>query len=123
GAILIGVLGGLVPYFAVTYLKKWFKYDDALDTFGIHGVGGALGAILTGVLASATVNPGIEGITDGLVLEQVKAVIFTAVFSIVATVIIAYIVKAILGLRPTKDAEVQGLDYADHGESGYHYEE
>jgi Amt family ammonium transporter len=123
GAVLIGILGGFVPYFAVTYLKKWLKYDDALDTFGIHGVGGAVGAVLTGALASAAVNPGIEGLTDGLVMEQIKAVVFTAVFSIVATVVIAYLVKMIVGLRPTKDQEDQGLDYADHGESGYHYEE
>jgi Amt family ammonium transporter len=123
GAVIIGVLGGVVPYFAVTYLKKWLKYDDALDTFGIHGVGGALGAILTGVLATTAVNPGIEGLTDGLVLEQIKAVLFTAVLSIVVTAILAYIIKFTIGLRPTKDEEIQGLDFIDHGESGYHYEE
>jgi Amt family ammonium transporter len=123
GSVIIGVLAGIIPYFAVTYLKKWFKYDDALDTFGIHGVGGTLGAILTGVLATSAVNPGIEGLTDGLVIEQIKAVMFTAVLSIVATVIIAYIVKMIVGLRPTKDDEQIGLDMADHGEAGYHHEE
>jgi Amt family ammonium transporter len=123
GAVLIGLLGGAVPYFAVTWLKRWLKYDDALDTFGIHGVGGALGAILTGVLASAAVNPGIEGLTEGLVVEQIKAVVFTAALSVIATVIIAYIVKAIVGLRPTKDEELMGLDMVDHGEAGYHPEE
>jgi Amt family ammonium transporter len=123
GSVIIGILGGAVPYFSVTYLKKWLKYDDALDTFGIHGVGGALGAILTGVLASTAANPGIEGMTDGLVVEQIKAVVFTAVLSIIATVILAYIVKLIVGLRPTKDEELEGLDQVDHGEAGYHYEE
>jgi len=123
GSVIIGILGGVVPYFAVTYLKKWLKYDDALDTFGIHGVGGALGAILTGVLATSSVNPGIEGLTEGLVLEQIKAVVFTAVLSIVATVIIAYIVKVVVGLRPSKDEELQGLDQVDHGEAAYHYDE
>lgn len=123
GAVLIGVFGGLVPYFAVTYLKKWLKYDDSLDTFGIHGVGGAMGAILTGFLASTAANPGIEGLTDGLVLEQIKAVAFTAVLSIVATIIIAYIVKLLVGLRPTPEEEREGLDKIDHGEAGYHYEE
>ncbi len=123
GAILIGILGGVVPYFAVTWLKKWLKYDDALDTFGIHGVGGALGAVLTGALATTAANPGIEGLTDGLVVEQIKAVVFTAVLSIVATIVIAYIVKFTVGLRPSKDDEQLGLDTVDHGESGYHYEE
>lgn len=123
GSVLIGILGGAVPYFAVTYLKNWLKYDDALDTFGIHGLGGALGAVLTGFLASTAANPGIEGMTDGLVLEQIKAVLFTAVLSIIATIVIAYIVKFTVGLRPSKDDEQLGLDTVDHGESGYHYEE
>ena len=127
GAVLIGVLGGAVPYFAVTYLKKWLKYDDALDTFGIHGVGGALGAVLTGVFATADANPAIADLLDsvgaGLWWEQLKSVLFTAVLSIAATIVLAYIVKMLVGLRPSRDAEVQGLDYADHGESGYHYEE
>jgi len=123
GAVIIGILAAVVPYFAVTYLKKWLKYDDALDTFGIHGVGGTLGAILTGVLASSEANPGITDLIPGLVGEQIKAVLFTVVLSVVATVIIAYVVKLIVGLRPTKDEELEGLDVVDHGEAGYHYEE
>jgi Amt family ammonium transporter len=123
GAVIIGVLAAVVPYFAVTYLKKWIGYDDALDTFGIHGVGGTLGALLTGVLASADANPGITDIIPGLVGEQLKAIGFTIVLSVVATVIIAYIVKFTVGLRPTKDDEQLGLDMADHGEAGYHYDE
>jgi Amt family ammonium transporter len=123
GAVIIGIVAAIVPYFAVAYLKKWLKYDDALDTFGIHGVGGTLGAIMTGILASSTANPGIEGMTDGLLLEQIKAIAFTIVISVVATVIIAYVVKLIVGLRPTKDEELEGLDTTDHGEAGYHYED
>jgi Amt family ammonium transporter len=123
GAMIIGVLAAVVPYLAVTYLKKWIGYDDALDTFGIHGVGGTLGALLTGVLASSTANPGIVDLIPGLVGQQLKAIAFTIVLSVVATVIIAYIVKFTVGLRPTKDDEQMGLDTSDHGESGYHYEE
>jgi Amt family ammonium transporter len=123
GAVIIGILAAVVPYFAVTYLKKWIGYDDALDTFGIHGVGGTLGALLTGVLASAEANPNIEGMISGLVGEQLKAIAFTIVLSVVATAIIAYIVKFTVGLRPAKDDEQMGLDTTDHGEAGYHYEE
>ncbi len=84
----------------MAYLKNMLGYDDALDTFGVHGVGGTLGAILTGVFASKEANPGIEGLLPGLLGEQLKAVGLTIVWSVVATVIIAYIVKAVIGLRP-----------------------
>ncbi|MCD6023755.1 MAG: ammonia channel protein [Fibrobacteria bacterium] len=128
GAVLIGVLAAVIPYFAVAYLKKWLKYDDALDTFGIHGVGGTLGALLTGFLATPTVNANLninlaDIVGKTLWIEQIKAIVFTIVLSVVATVIIAYVVKLIVGLRPTKDEEVEGLDTTDHGEAGYHYEE
>jgi len=123
GAVIIGIAAAIVPYFAVAYLKKWLGYDDALDTFGVHGVGGTLGALLTGVLASSTANPGIKDLIPGLIGQQLKAIAFTIVLSVVATVIIAYIVKLIVGLRPTKDEELEGLDTTDHGEAGYHYEE
>jgi Amt family ammonium transporter len=127
GAILIGVLAGVIPFLACTKLKAWLKYDDALDTFGIHGVGGTLGALLTGILASAEANPNIAGLLEtvgsGLWLEQVKAILLTIVLSVVATAVLALILKAVLGLRPASDAELQGLDYVDHGESGYHFDE
>jgi Amt family ammonium transporter len=128
GAVIIGVLAAVVPYFAVAYLKKWLKYDDALDTFGIHGVGGTMGALLTGFLATPVANANLnlnlsEVVGKTLWIEQIKAILFTMVLSIVATVIIAYVVKLIVGLRPTKDEEVEGLDTTDHGEAGYHYEE
>jgi Amt family ammonium transporter len=131
GAVIIGVLAGAVPYMAVTKLKAIFKYDDALDTFGVHAVGGTLGAFLTGVLATGAVNPNLTGAAatknglaklvthGGLWLEQIKAIGITLVLSIVATVVIAYLVKAIIGLRPVAEVERQGLDINEHGEEGY----
>jgi ammonium transporter, Amt family len=131
GSVIIGVLAGLVPFLACAYLKPAFKYDDALDTFGVHAVGGTLGALLTGFLATGDVNANLSGdpakanglaklVGNGLWLEQLKAMGLTIVLSVVATVIIAYIVKAVVGLRPTEEDETQGLDLADHGEEGYH---
>jgi Amt family ammonium transporter len=132
GAVIIGVLAAVVPYFAVTKLKSWLKYDDALDTFGVHAVGGTLGALVTGFLTTASVNGNLTGaaatknglaklVTNGgLWVEQLKAIGLTLALSVTATVIIAYIVKAVLGgLRPTVEVERQGLDVNEHGEEGY----
>ncbi len=118
-AVGIGLLAGVVPYFAVAYLKKWLGYDDALDTFGVHGVGGTMGAILTGVFANAEVNPVVGPLKEGLVIEQLKSVGLAIVWSVLATVVIAYLVKAVIGLRPSPEVERQGLDQAEHGEEGY----
>jgi Amt family ammonium transporter len=121
GAMIIGVAAGIVPYFAVAKLKNWLGYDDALDTFGVHAVGGTLGAILTGILASADSGHGsVAGLKDGLLLNQFKAIGVTLVLSVVGTAVIAYIVKAVVGLRPTEEVETIGLDLAEHGEEGYH---
>lgn len=131
GAVIIGVLAGILPYLACTKLKAIFGYDDALDTFGVHAVGGTLGALLTGILATSSVNANLTGavatknglaklVTDGgLWLEQLKAMAITIVLAIVATVVIAYLVKAVIGLRPTEEVERQGLDINEHGEEGY----
>ena len=119
-AVIIGVLAGIVPYLACSFLKKWIGYDDALDTFGVHGVGGTLGAILTGVMADEKANSVVAGLKTGLLGAQLKAVVLTIVWSVVATAIIAFIVKAVVGLRPTEEVEVNGLDLAEHGEEGYH---
>jgi Amt family ammonium transporter len=116
------VLAGAIPFFFCMKVKAMFGYDDALDTFGIHAVGGTLGAILTGIFATPAINPGIEGLMKGLLLEQLKAVGITIALSVVATTAIAYFVKATIGLRPTIEAEQEGLDLADHGEEGYIYE-
>ncbi|MEY3959015.1 MAG: Ammonia channel precursor [Verrucomicrobiota bacterium] len=125
-AVLIGVLAGVVPFFAVVYLKAWLKYDDALDTFGVHAVGGTLGAILTGVLATADVNGNLNTnlkdiVGKTLLTEQFKAIGITLVLSLVATAVLAYVVKAVIGLRPTEEDEAKGLDITDHGEEGYNH--
>jgi len=123
-AVLIGILAGVVPYLACSFLKKMIGYDDALDTFGVHGVGGTLGAILTGLLADEKANSvlgkGGMDLLPGLMGNQIKAVALTIVWSVVATAIIAFIVKAVVGLRPTEEVEINGLDLAEHGEEGYH---
>jgi len=126
-AMWVGVLAGAVPFFACTKLKGMFNYDDALDTFGVHAVGGTLGAFLTGVFADPVVNSNINTNLKGIVgktlwLEQLKAMGVTIVMAVVATVIIAYIVKAVVGLRPTPEDETTGLDLAEHGEPAYHNE-
>ena len=128
GAVLIGVLAGVIPYFACTKLKQFFKYDDALDTFGVHGVGGTLGALLTGFLANPEVNGNLNTNLGQLVgktlwLEQLKAMGVTIAMALAGTAILAYALKAVLGLRPDADNEEQGLDNFDHGEAGYHMDE
>jgi Amt family ammonium transporter len=129
GAFVIGILAGAVPFFACTKLKQMFGYDDALDTFGVHAVGGTLGALLTGMLARNSANANLATnlknyVTDTffqpLLVEQLKAVAITILLSVVATTLIAYIVKATIGLRPSEEIETAGLDLAEHGEEGYH---
>jgi len=127
-SVVIGVIAGVVPFLACTKLKAFFKYDDALDTFGVHGVGGTVGAVLAGVFANADINPNLKTnlgslVGHGLWLEQLKAVGLTMVLSISATAVIAYAIKAVLGLRPSIEAEEAGLDDTDHGEAGYHGDE
>jgi Amt family ammonium transporter len=129
GAVIIGVLAGVVPYLACTKLKSFFKYDDALDTFGVHAVGGTMGAIVTGLLATPEVNGNLNtnlaSIISGhtLVVEQLKAVGVTLALAIGGTVVIAYALKAVLGLRPSVEQEEAGLDESDHGEAAYHPDE
>ncbi|GDY21433.1 ammonium transporter [Verrucomicrobiota bacterium] len=145
GSVIIGICAGLVPYLACWKLKAMCGYDDALDTFGVHAVGGSMGALLTGFLATAKsgnanivsnladvggkldlANPatknGLAKLVEsgGLWMEQLKAMALTVVLAVVGTVIIAYIVKAVVGLRPTEEVETAGLDLSEHGEEGYH---
>ena len=129
GAVIIGIFAGLIPWFFCFKVKGWFGYDDALDTFGVHGVGGTLGALLTGILARNSANANLATnlkgyVTDspfqGLVLEQIKAIALTLVLAIAGTLVIAYIVKAVMGLRPSLENESAGLDITEHGEEGYH---
>ncbi len=128
----MGVLAGIVPYLFCTMVKKALKYDDALDTFGVHAVGGTMGALLTGIFADPVTNPNLlneayakpNGLVDViganmLWMEQLKAMALTLVLSVVATVVIAMVVKAVVGLRPTPETEDIGLDIVEHGEAGY----
>jgi Amt family ammonium transporter len=121
-AIAIGVLAGVVCYGGVL-LKSRFGYDDALDAFGVHGIGGALGALLTGVFAAKAFNPaGGDGLLlggTGLMLTQVIGVGAAAAFSIVMSLVILKLVDVTVGLRVSEDDEREGLDVALHGESGY----
>jgi Amt family ammonium transporter len=128
GAVLIGVLAGAVPYFACTKLKSAFGYDDALDTFGVHGVGGTLGALVTGFLATPEANANLNTNLAGIVgktlwLEQLKAMGLTLGMAVAGTTVIAMALKYSLGLRPDAEVEENGLDLQDHGEAGYHMEE
>ena len=129
GAVIIGIAAGLVPWFFCYKVKGWFGYDDALDTFGVHAVGGTMGALLTGILARNSANSNLatnlsKFVTDSaaqpLVIEQIKAIGLTLVLAICGTIVIAYVVKALVGLRPTEEVEATGLDVAEHGEEGYH---
>jgi len=120
-AVIIGVLAGVIPFLAVAYLKRILGYDDALDTFGIHGIGGTLGAILTGVFADEKANSVVAGLKEGLLMNQLKAVGLTIVWSVIATLVIALIVKVVVGLRVEPEVESQGLDLAEHGEAGYEH--
>jgi len=127
GSMIIGVAAGLIPYFAVIGLKPLFKYDDALDTFGVHAIGGTLGAIMTGFLCDTSINSLIPMQTaDKLAahgaqtVEQLKAVGVTIVLAVVGTLVAAFITKILVGLRVSEEVEVAGLDISEHGEEGYH---
>ena len=120
----IGVLAGIVPFFACTKLKNALGYDDALDTFGVHAIGGTLGAFLTGVLATPDANPNLNlNLTDvvgaTLWVEQLKAIGVTLAISLVGTALLGYLLKVSIGLRPSAEDEESGLDVTGHGERGY----
>jgi Amt family ammonium transporter len=114
GALVIGIVAGVACYFAAVHIKKMLGYDDSLDAFGVHGIGGIIGAILTGAFADVTVN---ELGKDASVMTQVYGVAVTLVYTAVATTIILYVIKAIIGLRPTDAGEEEGLDITLHGET------
>ena len=115
GALIIGIIAGVGCYIASVHVKKALGYDDSLDVFGIHGVGGIIGAILTGVFASSIVNA--EAAEGASVATQVYGVAATIIYCAIATAIILYVVKAVIGLRADKNEEEEGLDIALHGES------
>ena len=122
GAIIIGIAAGFVPFFAVAKLKPMFGSDDTLDAFGIHGVGGTIGAILTGVFADPAINEAGKGLlygNPGQLWTQIVAVLVTVVYSGVMTFVIFMIIKAVVGLRVGSDEETIGLDESEHGERAY----
>ncbi|REJ95777.1 MAG: ammonium transporter [Planctomycetota bacterium] len=126
-AILLGLAAGVVCYFACSTLKAKLGYDDSLDAFGVHGVGGTLGALLTGIFASSAVtgNATAEGLyynpTAGgqLMIGQITAVLITWVFAGVVTFILLKVLDLTMGLRVSQEEEIVGLDLSQHGEEGY----
>jgi Amt family ammonium transporter len=132
-AIVIGLLAGAVCYFMVAKVKQIFGYDDALDAFGVHGVGGTLGAILTGVFASSTINPIFKDTTGNTlpsgwiegnghqVLNQLGGIAISWALSIVGTLVLLFLVDKTIGLRVSAADEIEGLDLTQHGEEGYEH--
>jgi ammonium transporter, Amt family len=132
-AIIIGLAAGVFCYFMVIKVKNWFGYDDSLDAFGVHGAGGTLGAILTGVFASSAINPIFKdangnplpsGAVDGnwhQVLNQFVGIALAWVISIIGTLILLKLIDSTIGLRVTREQEVEGLDVTQHGEEGYDF--
>ncbi len=124
GAMIIGVSAGVVSYLSVAFLKARLGYDDALDAFGIHGVSGTLGAILTGIFADPAVNEAGKGLlygNPGQLWTQLVAVGVTILYCAVITLIILFVIKAIVGLRVDIEEEIEGLDETEHGEKAYNF--
>lgn len=122
GAIIIGILAGIIPYFAVAKLKPKLGYDDTLDAFGIHGVAGTLGAILTGVFADPSINELGKGLlygNPGQLITQLIAVGVTTVYVAVVTFVIFMLIKLFVGLRVDVEDEIIGLDESQHRETAY----
>ncbi len=133
-ALLIGFIAGIVCYFMVTLVKQKFGYDDTLDAFGVHGAGGTLGALLTGIFATSAINDGLKdasgkvmplGWVDGNAGQVLNQAIGCAIawgLAIVGTLIILKICDAVSGVRVETDHEIEGLDVSQHGEEGYFLE-
>ena len=120
GAVILGVAAAVLPYLAVSKLKMALGYDDALDTFGVHGIGGMTGALGTGLLATKAVNSNLKDeLLARLFLSQIAGVLVTLILSTVATAVIALVLRMLIGLRPSPDVETAGLDLSEHGEEAY----
>ncbi len=118
GALIIGAVAGLVCLWAVVWLKPKLGYDDTLDAFGVHAVGGIVGALLTGIFAKEAIG-GVAGVLEGNTgqfMLQVYGVVVTIVWTAIASFIILKVIDVIIGLRVTKEVEVEGLDINLHGE-------
>lgn len=120
-ALAMGAAGGIVCFFCCTKLKNALGYDDALDAFGVHGMGGILGAVLTGVFANSAVSDARGALDDnpGQITIQLVSIAAAVAFSAVGTFILVKILDSVMGLRVSEDQEVQGLDISQHGEEGY----
>jgi ammonium transporter, Amt family len=133
-ALLIGFLAGVFCFFMVTAVKSKFRYDDTLDAFGVHGAGGTLGALLTGVFATNAINDSFKdvsgkllplGLVDGhgtQILNQAMGIAISWVLAIVGTLIILKIVDLVVGVRVSNEDEIEGLDLSMHGEEAYNLE-
>lgn len=127
--VILGLVAGLVCFWACTGMKKIFKYDDSLDAFGVHGVGGTVGAVLTGVFASRSITGELEGERIGLIeggfanftqfINQLVSIAASAGLAIVGTLILLAILNVVMGLRVSPEEEQRGLDVTQHGEEGY----
>jgi Amt family ammonium transporter len=121
GALIIGIAAGVVCYVSAVWMKKALGYDDSLDAWGVHGVGGALGALLTGVFANSAINPGGKGwLIDGNFAQipiQLADIAITFVWCAIGTFIILKIVDMVIGLRVSPEVEIEGLDINLHGET------
>jgi len=123
GAIVLGAIASVVCFFAVSVVKPKLGYDDALDAFGVHGIGGMIGAIGTGIVYSSTLGgPSKPDFDMGhQLLVQLETVGTTIVWAAVGTVIAIYIAKLVTGLRVSREVELEGLDIGEHGERAYNY--
>jgi len=133
-ALVIGLIAGVFCFWMITKVKSRFGYDDSLDAFGVHGAGGTIGALLTGIFASSVINPIFKdangnvlpsGLFEGnahQLLNQFVGVAIAWVLGIVGTLILLTIVDKVVGLRVTEEQETQGLDLSQHGEEGYYWE-
>ena len=116
----IGLISGLCCYVASTKAKQYFRYDDSLDVFGVHGVGGFVGTILVGLFASPTLGGNQAGLDIGHQLAvQSAAAVGVTVYSLVASIMLIKLTSALVGLRVDEMAEREGLDSAEHAERGY----
>jgi Amt family ammonium transporter len=125
GAIVIGIVAGVIPFFAVARIKSRFGYDDTLDAFGIHGVAGTIGAVLTGVFADPSINEAGRGLlyaNPKQLIIQLIAVVVTMVYVAVITSVIFLVIKVFIGLRVDVEDEIIGLDESQHGEKAYNLE-
>jgi Amt family ammonium transporter len=121
GAILLGIVSSLVCYIAVAKVKGKFGYDDSLDAFGIHGIGGIVGAVGTAVVYQAFLGGPGDGSTamGAQLVIQIKIVVITILWAGIGTLIAGLVTKAVIGLRVSEEAEVDGLDISEHGERAY----